>query len=304
MNPPGKIRALFATARVANVPSVLSNLLCGMVIALVTGDLTYQIVELTGILHLAIAGICLYVSGNFLNDWFDRDWDAARRPERALPRGLFHPATYLTVGIVLAAAGILLASLVSRASAIIAVIILALVALYTRIHKRTPWSVVPMGLCRALLPWLGASGLVQWHASAWTVLLPATALFAYIAALSLAARFESSNAVPPALRKLSRSLFLAPPALAIPALADQGWLLLSAGLIPYFLWITGCDLLRLMKLSRFVPLLLAGIPFVDWLFLLPIGLAMPSDPLGIACLAIPPLAVAAALLLQKAAPAT
>lgn len=304
MNPRGKIRALLATARVANVPSVLSNLSCGMVIALVTDDSTYQVVELTGIGHLAIAGICLYVSGNFLNDWFDRDWDAACRPERALPRGLFHPATYLTTGLVLAAAGVAFAALVGPASAIIACLILALVALYTRIHKHTPWSVVPMGLCRALLPLLGASGLVQWHESAWTVLLPATALFAYIAALSLAARFESSNPVPPALCKLSRSLFLAPPALAILAWADQGWLLLSAGLIPYLLWIMSCDLVRRMKMSRFVPLLLAGIPFVDWLFLLPIGFSMPSDPLGIACLAIPPLAVVAALLLQKAAPAT
>jgi hypothetical protein len=88
------------------------------------------------------------------------------------------------------------------------------------------------------------------------------------------------------------------------AWADQGWLLLSAGLIPYLLWIMCCDLVRLMKMFRFVSLLLAGIPLVDWLFLLPIGLSMPSDPLGIACLVIPPLAVAAALLLQKVAPAT
>jgi hypothetical protein len=60
--------------------------------------------------------------------------------------------------------------------------------------------------------------------------------------------------------------------------------------------------------SRHVSRLLAGIPLIDWMALLPLSLpslAMTGTlPFTAACLFVPPLAFVSALLLQRLAPAT
>jgi hypothetical protein len=56
--------------------------------------------------------------------------------------------------------------------------------------------------------------------------------------------------------------------------------------------------------------LLAGIPLVDWIALLPVAMTFMSNsregawPMALACFLIPPLAFLSALLLQRLAPAT
>jgi hypothetical protein len=75
--------------------------------------------------------------------------------------------------------------------------------------------------------------------------------------------------------------------------------------LPYAIWI----LLSLSLWRKPVPVhvsrLLAGIPLVDWIALLPLALSgSPTDPFYAACLLIPPTAFVSALLLQRVAPAT
>ncbi|MEO5716834.1 MAG: UbiA family prenyltransferase, partial [Luteolibacter sp.] len=99
MNRSGKLHALFATARIANVPSVVSNVWLGVALGIAINTPMGEGQSGPGIpwshvILLMTAGICLYVGGNFLNDWMDRRWDSENRPERALPRGLFKPETY------------------------------------------------------------------------------------------------------------------------------------------------------------------------------------------------------------------
>jgi hypothetical protein len=66
-----------------------------------------------------------------------------------------------------------------------------------------------------------------------------------------------------------------------------------------------CQTIRRKPVSVHVSSLLAGIPLVDWMVLLPISLSLGSwNPFAIACFAIPPLAFISALLLQRLAPAT
>jgi 4-hydroxybenzoate polyprenyltransferase len=94
VNKEGKLYALLATARIANVPSVVSNLGVGVLLgSLDTGD------DFSWPWGLMIAAVLFYVSGNFLNDWADRDWDKVHRPERALPRGLFAAKAYFLTAI-------------------------------------------------------------------------------------------------------------------------------------------------------------------------------------------------------------
>ena len=82
------------------------------------------------------------------------------------------------------------------------------------------------------------------------------------------------------------------------------------GLIPYAVWLTLGLTLHRKPVPRHVSSLLAGIPLVDAMALLPLALTLASgaaawiSPFGLACFAVPPLAFLAALSLQRLAPAT
>ena len=314
MNRSGKLHALLATARVANIPSVLSNVWLGVAMGLVllpggTGPIPWL-----EALCLMCSAVFLYVSGNFLNDWMDSSWDQERRPERALPRALFQPSFYLIVAVLCAASGVALAVWVSAVAAYVAALIVACIVIYTLLHKRTAWSVIPMGLCRAFLPVMGALGLSDASVpgnTGWHVCVGAAPLFCYIVGISLVARSES---LPAKNRRSPVVFFFVPVALSFyafvaAALWDGNRWLPLLGIIPYALWIVFCDVIRLPKVFRSVSLLLAGIPLVDWIFLLPTGLLAAQSnaglhSFGIACIMIPPLASVSAILLQRLAPAT
>ena len=202
MNRSGKLHALLSTARVANIPSVVSNVWLGGAIGLIASSETVPAdVPWPGLLRLMLAGIALYVAGNFLNDWMDRNWDVANRPERALPRGLFTPGFYQLAAVTSGTAGLALAGSVNIAAAVVASLIAVSIVIYTIWHKRGAWTVIPMGLCRALLPLMGFFGTIKiipaTDGSSWVQLLflaPCLALFCYITGLSLSARCESMNA--------------------------------------------------------------------------------------------------------------
>jgi 4-hydroxybenzoate polyprenyltransferase len=315
-----KLRSLAATARIANVPSVVSNVWLGIAIAASTSGWTAD-GDLPGVTPaLILAGVSLYLAGNFLNDWADRAWDASHRPERALPRGLLSPTFYLAVAIASGALGLCLAAAVHLHSLVVALAIGIFILLYTWIHKRVTWSVVPMGLCRALLPVLGYVGFVTsldsapaLRESAITALCAcAFGLFCHIVGLSLSARTEAMDRPPSGILRLARLLFPVAAASVFFA-AWQGLSLTPAaslgGLLPYGLWIALCLTLFRQPVPVHVSNLLAGIPLVDWIILLPIALTLADSgsgwsPFVTTCFAIPPIAFLAGKALQKLAPAT
>jgi hypothetical protein len=328
MSHSGKIHALLATARIANVPSVISNVWLGVAITAFLGGWNPIAEPWSVAAQLALAGVLIYLSGNFLNDWADQAWDRKHRPERALPRGLFSGKFYLTISISFAIAGLLLAAATSLPSAAVATAILTAVVIYTHWHKRSPWAVIAMGTCRALLPVMGAAGFsagqqlndamfqIDPHSSAshlhgLAVVGAALGLLGHIAGLSLSARYESLPHPPPWISWTARGLFLTSVVLvASTAHALTGrlnWVIIGAA--PYLAWVT----LSLSIWRKPVPLhvsrLLAGIPWVDAAILIPLALACASAenwsvPFVSACLLFPPLAFISALILQRLAPAT
>jgi 4-hydroxybenzoate polyprenyltransferase len=319
MRPATKFHALSATGRIANIPSVVGNVWLGIALAAAArGGLPDG--HFWGLAAaLGLAGMCLYLAGNFLNDWADRDWDAAHRPERALPQALFAPGIYLSVALACGTLGLSIAAAVHPRCLVVALVIGLCIVLYTRVHKRAAWSVIPMGLCRALLPVLGWAGFATPAASQLDGRGPATAavaacacgLFFHIAGLSLSAKHEATDPPAGGGSGLSRVLF---PAAAL-AMLLASYLLLSLpllfcvlGLLPYGLWIClGLAFFR-TPVQRHVANLLAGIPLVDWIVLLPLALTLGADqraqPLPSLCLLLPPLAFCSGRLLQRLAPAT
>lgn len=315
MPPPGKFRSLLATVRIANVPSVLSNVFAGTALAVFLWRPDPATIAADA-LTLMLAGVFLYLSGNFFNDWKDREWDALHRPERALPRGLFSPAFYLWCGFGCAMAGSVLAFFVSAWSGLIALTILASIATYTRWHKEAGWAVLPMGLCRALLPLMGMFAAV--HASGERlpdgtaeIMVPhVAALFLYVCGLSISARGEA-KATPDTKPPLTGRIMLGVAGL----LAAFHWMRLDpglalAGLLPFAVWVGLALSVFRRPVGAHVSALLAGIPLLDAVALVPLAvmLAGPenlyANPFLTVCLLLPPLAFAAGRLLQRVASAT
>jgi 4-hydroxybenzoate polyprenyltransferase len=294
---PGPLRALAATARLANLPSVVSNVLLGV---LLVGGAAFE----PGIAAVLVAGVCLYLCGGFLNDWADRRWDAERRPERALPRGWFTPGVYLGLGLAMAACGMAAAAIADWRATAVAAAIAANVALYTWLHKKSAWSAVFMGLCRALLPVLG------WAATGDATLMPAAllagfALFFHVAGISLLARNESLTSPAPGANRAYGCFAVSAMVMFLCGLWIFDIPAASAltGLLPYLLW-TGLCLFRRSGTAARISGLLAGIPLVDWMLLLPIHLSLESARPGGLCLWLPPVALLAGRALQRFAPAT
>ena len=318
-----KILALLATSRIANVPSVVSNVFTGMILGILHHDRHPFYHSAT--LPTFLVACCLYVAGNFLNDWHDVEWDRMHRPERAIPSALFPRWFYLLVSLVLFSTAVAIALSLSKTVLFVALGIAVLVIAYTLLHKKTTASIWLMGACRAglyLLGWAAMdAGFRSFHfhtycAMWWRHLLshaeflvfPMTGLCCYIAGISLLARFESRPDAPANVKMIATILLLSPclthtclwvsSALSI---GEIPWALFAA--LPFFLW-TMMAIRKKMALPRKVSHLLAGIALVDSVFLfgyMVIDSSFLSHP---AVYLIPILAWAAALLLQKLAPAT
>jgi 4-hydroxybenzoate polyprenyltransferase len=311
-----KFRLLLASARVANLPSVVSNVWLGVALSACfrhPGAAPSWPVAL----QFALSGMLLYASGNFLNDWQDRHWDAQHRPERALPQGAFTPPLYLGLGALCALTGMALAFVISTSSGLVAALIVVCILSYTRWHKHSAWTVLLMGLCRALLPLLFfiqqapacEAGCANVNPALHIIVPAALALMLYIAALSLLARGESSEAASAGSVLLARCLLLASGLLMAWAVTlDAPPLLARLGLLPFFLWLGLCFTRFRRPVSRQVAALLAGIPLLDWVALLPLALVLTTriklEPFSLTCLLLPPLAFLAGRFLQRLAAAT
>jgi 4-hydroxybenzoate polyprenyltransferase len=328
-----RLRSLLATLRIANAPSVVSNVWLGFMV----GWLAWAYPDISHFEHsqwiaitvLSVAGVCLYFAGNLANDWFDREWDSVRRPERALPSGHFRPASYLAGAIILGAAGLILAAVAGPYCIVAALAILLLITIYTRFHKQSIWAVVPMGLCRVGLYVMGFLASLPW----WEVLQRASppmkpvdliaprlltlgalacGLFFYIVGLSLSARYEGMENPPKGPRVLAWGLVAMP--LVATGCSFTGFPVFSqVGMIPFAVWLTLC-LTRFKKpIPRYVSALLAGIPLVDFIAAAPIALGsnkiLVDQSLGdlphfAVLLAVPLIAFGLGRALQKLAPAT
>lgn len=197
------LRALLATARIANVPSVVSNVVFGAVVMRMFDDQ-----PLFDTCFSALAACLLYIAGNFLNDWHDVAWDRQHRPERAIPAGLFPRSSYLITAVVLFLASLGIGFSINPWVGSALLIIALLIILYTLIHKTHSWGIWVMGSCRAMLYVVGAVSMnvdVTWMqqfislSSDTTGLLifctifvfPPIGMLCYIAGISLLAKAEA-----------------------------------------------------------------------------------------------------------------
>ena len=149
-------RAYLLLSRVSNLPTVWSNVLGATVAsgAAVRPDDTA---------YLAAAVSLMYVGGMFLNDAFDREWDAVHRSDRPLPAGDVTPRGVFAAGYALLGAGALMIALrwMSPAPIVSTLLLSAAIVFYDYRHKQNPWSAVVMGGCRGLIYVIVAAALTS-----------------------------------------------------------------------------------------------------------------------------------------------
>jgi 4-hydroxybenzoate polyprenyltransferase len=178
--------------RVSNLPTVWTNVLAATVLAGAPLG--------AGVAGIALACSLFYVGGMFLNDAFDRQFDARTRPERPIPSGVVHAGEVFAYGFGLLAAGLALAATTAHlviGNATPGVVsggaLAAAILLYDAWHKTNPAAPVVMGLCRVLVYLTASATLVGTVGPA--VFGGAIVLLAYLIGLTYVARQERFGSV-------------------------------------------------------------------------------------------------------------
>lgn len=225
--------------RVSNLPTVWTNALAGVVLA--GGSAADARVP-----WIVLAVSLCYVAGMYLNDAFDREFDARHRPERPIPSGEVAARTVLTAGLGMLMAGVALLAWLGFGTEqgtgwppfAAGVALAAAIVWYDLHHKGNSASPLLMGLCRALVYVAAACVVVARPPLA--VYAGALLLLSYLIGLTYVARQEHLGRV----ANLWPLLFLALPLAWTARSALQGgfvavlWLLLAAWLLYAlsFLW--------------------------------------------------------------------
>ncbi len=174
-------RAYLLLSRISNLPTVWTNVVGGLVI-------TGGAVPWASAPRLIAAVSLLYTGGMFLNDAFDRDFDAAHLPERPLPAGDVTVRAALTTGFLLLAAGLMVIATLPRPTAplLSGGVLAGAIVLYDARHKRNPLGPLLMGLCRGLV--YVVAGTAVMGALTAPTLVAAGLLAGYVVALTWIAK--------------------------------------------------------------------------------------------------------------------
>ena len=276
--------------RVSNLPTTWTNVLAGLALsgAAITG-------EPSAALCAAIS--CFYVGGMYLNDAFDREYDARERPERPIPSGRVSAKAVFAIGFGLLGAGLaIVAAIAFRPSGtglppvLAALALCGLIVFYDLHHKQNPLSPLLMAGNRVLV-YVTAALCVRVGLSlelAWGCLN----LLCYLIGLTYIAKQENLASLP----NLWPLALLAAPFFFVPALQTPSGQLIAA-LLALSTALSLRDLFGPQRdVKRAVSRLIAGISLLDGLMIA--GSASPS--LALACI----LGFGATLLLQRFVPGT
>jgi len=180
-----RARAYLLLARFSNLPTVWTNVVAGTVAsgAAFTAPLAAW---------LCAAISFLYTAGMFLNDAFDREFDARARPDRPIPAGNVTVRETFAAGWTLLGVGLFLLAWKTNAAATLwGLALSAAIVYYDYRHKQNPFGPVVMGLCRGLVYCVAAaasSGVTL------AVAIAALLLTGYVISLTWVAKSAGASA--------------------------------------------------------------------------------------------------------------
>lgn len=288
-----KLQTALRLGRVSNLPTVVTNVLAGVVLSTTQFSLPVYA-------GLCVAMTLAYVGGMYLNDAFDRDFDARLRPERPIPSGEVSAQRVFVLGfgmlglalacvvfVVLRGAG---GDVFSAGSAMLA--LTGTIVFYDLYHKQNPLSPIVMGACRVLVYLTAATTVAAWPPST-PLVWASVALLGYLIGLSYAAKQENFGAV----GNVWPLLFLALPCASVIWVRESASAVLLAAFTGWMLYSLSFLLRREGRnIPRAVGHFIAGISLLDGVLIALVG----APVLGFACV----LGFVLTLVLQRFVPGT
>ena len=288
-----KLSTALRLGRVSNLPTVITNVLAGCMLSSTQFSLPVYV-------GLCAAMTLAYVGGMYLNDAFDREYDARFRPERPIPSGEVSAQRVFVLGFGMLGTGVLCVALIavrgaggSALAAASSMLALAgTIVFYDLYHKQNPFSPVVMGACRVLVYLTAGLTVASWPPSGplgWGC----AALLGYLIGLSYAAKQENFGEV----KNVWPLLCLALPLVGAIWVRDA----VSGGLLLVFAAWTLYSLSWLVRreqrnIPRAIGHFIAGISLLDASLIALVG----APGLGVLCVA----GFALTLALQRVVPGT
>jgi 4-hydroxybenzoate polyprenyltransferase len=175
---------LLVLGRISNLPTVWSNCLAAWLLNGGGNWLAFVV--------LCVGATLLYVGGMFLNDAFDREFDARVRSDRPIPSGDVTARETFAIGWALLAAGLALVWLRGNLLALLWAILLAgAIVFYNYRHKHNPFGPMVMGVCRGLVYCVAAAASAALTPA---VVAAAAVLTVYVVALTWTAKRVGASA--------------------------------------------------------------------------------------------------------------
>lgn len=217
-------------ARFSNLPTVWTNVLAG---TMVSG---------APFSAAAFAGLCLtisafYTAGMFLNDAFDREFDARVRPDRPIPAGDVTARETFGIGWALLAVALALVSVQGNVAFVWGILLAAAIVLYNYRHKHNPFGPIIMGVCRGLVYCVAAAASASVTPA---VVVAASVLTVYVVTLTLIAK-----------RAGPRAGWLIPVLVAGISIVDAGVIAASGG--GWLVWVGLAGFPATLLMQRVVP---------------------------------------------------
>lgn len=163
----GVLRAYLELSRISNLPTVWTNVLTGCGVGVLVREFARMIdqglpldsieptiapIPLWPTAAMTAAGVSLlYIGGMAMNDLVDARFDHEERPDRPIPSGRITPRAATRFVVVTLVVGLILVALAGLSALMFGAWLVAMILLYDLVHKKTAWSVLIMGLCRALV---------------------------------------------------------------------------------------------------------------------------------------------------------
>jgi len=144
--------------RISNSPTIVSNVMVGVALAIVAHKEQWVDHLIPRPLHIAkpivvitFVLLLLYFAGMVLNDAFDAKRDNMHRPNRPIPQGIIAARQAWWTGLIMTAIAILISFTLGVGAGIATVALSFYILLYTFLHH-SPIAAIPlMAICRALV---------------------------------------------------------------------------------------------------------------------------------------------------------
>lgn len=187
---PSSILAWLRLMRISNAPTVATNAMVGMAVAM--QSCVDPSTAVKPAVTAATGCVLIYVAGMMMNDYFDQPIDRRERPGRPLVSGVISENSALLVAMGLMASGVVSLSWTGSRTVPWMLLLVACVQAYNMMHRSPLVGPPLMAVCRALVPTIVAIAAAPGHQPKWPVLaFFALPLAGCTLAISLAARHEA-----------------------------------------------------------------------------------------------------------------